>query len=152
MARLHLIAPLAAALLLSACATSRPTMSYVEPTVTASDAQTLASDTVAYLADPLPPARTTIVLDPPAAKDHDALTAAMLPALRARGYGVTLVDPQTGKAGGAGVPLRYIASPLDSGVLLRLQYQGTEASRYYPRSSNGQLLPGAPFTVRGGAQ
>ncbi|WP_227650638.1 hypothetical protein [Klebsiella pneumoniae] len=52
----------------------------------------------------------------------------------------------------AGVPLRYIASPLDSGVLLRLQYQGIEASRYYPRGSNGQLLPGAPFTVRGGAQ
>ncbi|MFU6542265.1 conjugal transfer protein TrbH [Pseudomonas aeruginosa] len=127
-------------------------MSYVEPTVTASDAQTLASDTVVYLADSLPPARTTLVLDPPAAKDHDALTAAMLPALRARGYGVTLVDPQTGKAGGAGVPLRYIASPLDSGVLLRLQYQGIEASRYYPRSSNGQLLLGAPFTVRGGAQ
>jgi type IV secretion system protein TrbH len=149
MARLLLIAPLAAALLLSACVT-RPGMSYVAPTVTASDAQTLARDTVDYLADPLPPARTTLVLDPPAAKDHDALTAAMLPALRARGYGVTLIDPQTGKVGGAGVPLRYLASPLDSGVLLRLQYQGIEASRYYPRGSNGQLLPGAPFTVRGG--
>ena len=149
MARLHLIAPLAAALLLSSCVTSRLTMSYVEQTVTASDAQTLASDTVTYLADPLPPARTTIVLDPPAAKDQDALTTAMLSELRARGYGVMLVDPQTGKAGGVGVPLRYIASSLDSGILLRLQYQGIEASRYYPRGSNGQLQSGAPFTVRG---
>lgn len=149
MARLHLIAPLAAVLILSACATSRPTSSYVEPTLAASDLQVLANDTVAYLANPLPPARTTLVLDPPSAKEHDPLTAAMLPALRARGYGVTLVDPQTGKAEGAGVALRYLASPLDGGVLLRLQYQGIEASRYYPRASNGQILPGTAFMVRG---
>jgi len=148
MARLYFILPLAT-ITLSACATSRPTMSYVEPTVTASDAQVLANDTVTYLSDTLPPARTILVLDTPVTKDHDALTAAMLPALRARGYGVTLVNPQTGAAG---MPLRYMASSLDSGVLLRLQYQDIEASRYYPRSSNGQLLLDAPFTVRVGMQ
>lgn len=150
MARLQLMATLAAALLLSACATSRPTMSYVEPSLNANDALTLSREAVAYLADALPPAKTTLVLDPPAAKDHDALTAAMLPALRARGYGVTLVDPKTGNAAGQGIPLRYVASPFDTGVLMRLQYQGAEASRYYPRGSNGLLLPGGPFTVRGG--
>ncbi|CZZ75162.1 conjugal transfer protein TrbH [Salmonella enterica] len=152
MARFQLMATLAAALLLSACATSRPTMSYVEPSVTATDSITLSREAVAYLADALPPARTTLVLDPPAAKDQDHLTAALLPALRARGYGVTLADPKTGRPAGQGVALRYLASPLDGGVLMRLQYQGTEASRFYPRGTNGLLLPGAPFTVRGGQQ
>ena len=150
MARFQLMATLAAALLLSACATSRPSMSYVEPSVSATDSQTLSREAVAFLADTLPPARTTLVLDPPAAKDHDHLTAALIPALRARGFGVTLTDPKTGVPAGQGIALRYLASPLDSGVLMRLQYQGTEASRYYPRGSNGLLLPGAPFTVRGG--
>lgn len=152
MARFQLMASLAAALLLSACATSRPTMSYVEPSVTATDSITLSREAVAYLADALPPARTTLVLDPPAAKDQDHLTAALLPALRARGYGVTLADSEDRPTGRAGVALRYLASPLDGGVLMRLQYQGTEASRYYPRGTNGLLLPGAPFTVRGGHQ
>lgn len=152
MARFQLMATIAAMLVLSGCATSRPSMSYVEPTVSSNDALTMSREAVAYLASALPPARTTLVLDPPAAKDHDALTAAMLPALRAQGYGVALVDPKTGQAPGQGVPLRYIASPMDRGFLMRLQYQGIEASRYYPRGSNGLLLPGAPFTVRGGQQ
>lgn len=146
----YLLESIAAAFLLSACATSRPTMSYVEPTVTIMDAQTLANDTVAFLADPLPPARTTLFIDPPVVKGADALTATIVPALRARGYGVSLVDQKTGQASGQGVLLRYIASSLDSGLLLRLQYLGVEASRYYPRSYDSSLLPGAPFTVRGG--
>lgn len=152
MARFQLMSTLATALLLSACATSRPTMSYVESSVTATDSITLSREAVAYLAAALPPARTTLVLDPPAAKDQDHMTAALVLALRARGYGVTVADPKTGRAAGQGVALRYLASPLDGGVLMRLQYQSTEASRYYPRSTNGLLLPGAPFTVRGSQQ
>ena len=124
-------------------------MSYVEPSVTATDSITLSREAVAFLADALPPARTTLVLDPPAAKNQDHLTAALLPALRARGYGVMLVDPKTGFSTGQGIMLRYLASPLDNGVLMRLQYQGIEASRYYPRNTSGLLLPGAPFTRRG---
>lgn len=154
MARLYSFVPLVAALMLSACAAptiSRPSMSYVAPEITASDAQLLAADSVAYLADPLPPAKTTVMLDPPSNGDHDTLTAAMLDALRARGYGVTVVDPKTGTATGEGVPLRYVAAPALNGVVLRLQFQGIEAARFYPRSSDGKLLPdSAPITVRGG--
>ncbi|EJD3148822.1 conjugal transfer protein TrbH [Salmonella enterica] len=151
MTRARMFLPLFAALVLSACATSRPSMSYVAAEVTSSDARTLAADAVAYLADPLPPAHTTLVLDPPAASGQDVLTPAMLAALRARGYGVTVADAKTGAAAGKGTPLRYLASPLDSGVVMRLQYLGVEASRFYPRTTNGQLLSnGAPFIVRGG--
>ncbi|MBD8483925.1 conjugal transfer protein TrbH [Pseudomonas coleopterorum] len=150
MTRILALVPLAAAVLLSACATSRPSMSYVAPEVTAADAQTLAADTVAYLSDPLPPARTTLVLDPPTHAKHDALTVAMLNALRARGYGVSIVDPKTGVPAGQGTPLRYLASPLYSGMVLRLQFQGVEASRFYPRTASGKLVPAdADFMVRG---
>jgi len=41
-----------------------------------------------------------------------------------------------------------LVSPLDSGVLLRLQYEGVEAARFYPRAASGALTIGAPFTVR----
>lgn len=153
MARLLSLAPLAAALLLSACAAppiSRPSMSYVAPEITASDAKMLAADSVAYLADPLPPAKTTVLLDPPSSTDHDTLTAPMLDALRARGYGVTVVDPKTGTATGEGVPLRYLATPALNGVVLRLQFQSIEAASFYPRSADGKLVPnGTPITVRG---
>lgn len=145
----RMVLPLAAAVFLSACATSRPSMSYVSPDITPSDAQILAAGSVAYLADPLPPAKTTIVLDPPSSGKHDALTAAMLRSLRARGYGVTVVDPKTGVAAGEGTPLRYIASPLENGFLVRLQFQAVEATRFYPRSADGKLLFGAPYMVRG---
>lgn len=151
MARIYSLVPLVAAVLLSACATSRPSMSYVAPEITSADAQLLAASSVGYLADPLPPARTTLVLDPPNSAKHDALTVAMLNALRARGYGVSVVDPKTGAAAGQGVPLRYLASPAASGVVLRLQFQGVEAASFYPRTADGKLLSsGAPFTVRGG--
>jgi len=141
---------LVVALALSACATtSRPSMSYVAPTVTASDAQTLADDAVQHLADPLPPARTTLVLDTPRGA-NDALTASMLEKLRARGFGVTQADPQTGPKADQGTPLRYLASPLENGVVLRLQYLGREATKFYPRTADGRLLNTAPFTVREG--
>lgn len=150
MVRARMLLALVAALVLSACATSRPSMSYVAKEVTAADAQILAADAVAHLADPLPPAHTTLVLDPPATATQDVLTEAMVSALRARGYGVTLVDPKIGTASDHETPLRYLASPLDQGVVLRLQYQGIEASRFYPRATDGKLLSnGAPFTVRG---
>lgn len=143
--------PLVAAVFLSGCAISRPTMSFVAPELTASDAQVLAADSLAYLADPLPPARTTIILDPPLNGQHDALSGPFELSFRSRGYGVLVVDPKTGVAAGQGTPLRYLASPLESGVVLRLQFQGNEATRFYPRSSGGKLLSnGAPFTVRGG--
>jgi hypothetical protein len=142
--------PLAVAILLSGCAVSRPTTSYVAPELTAADAQVLAADSVAYLADSLPPARTTLILDPPLSGKHDSLSALYELSFRGRGYGVLVVDPKTGVAAGQGTLLRYLASPFESGVVLRLQYQGVESTRFYPRNAGGKLLSnGAPFMVRG---
>ena len=156
--RLHLFASLAVALTLGACATTpRPSASYVDPAINAADAKTLADDAAAYLSGPLPPAHTTLVIDPPAARRDvaDVLTPALQTALRAKGYGIFILsadrlsakeqlEPQAGTA------LRYLATPLETGVVLRLQFHGMEASRFYRRSNDGALLPNVfPFTVGG---
>lgn len=137
---------------LAGCTTMRPTMSYVTSEVTVNDAKVLATDAAKHLALPLPPARTTIVLDPPASRQDDVMTPAMVEQLRATGYGVVLIEPNRPKDAN-GVPLRYLVSPLQTGVLMRLQYQGVEAARFYPRSTDGSLLnEAAPFTVRQAGQ
>lgn len=143
---------LAALAVLCACATTRPSMSYVAPELTPGDAAVLASDTATHLAEPLPPAKSTVVLDPPAGQRADALTPALLSALRGAGYGVIEADRRVGPQAGEGTPVRYLVSPLENGVVLRLQYLGTEASRFYPRTVNGTLEAAGPFTVRESGQ
>ncbi len=152
MRKLRFLLPLVVALTLGACATSRPSMSYVAPEVTASDAQTVAEDAVKFLAEQLPPARTTLLLDPPAATSSssaDTLTAAISEKLRERGYGIAIVvDARPESQAGQGTPLRYLAAPLENGIVLRLQYSGQEASKLYPRTTDGRLLTNGPFTLR----
>lgn len=140
------------ALVLTACATTRPTMSYVAGGLSPADAMVLANDVTAHLADPLPPAKSSLVLDPPASHTADVLTPVLLTKLRSAGYGVIEADPRTGAKSGEGTPVRYLVSPLDNGVVLRLQYLGVEATRFYPRSAGGALVAAGPFTVRGTAQ
>lgn len=139
---------------LAGCSTVRPSMSYVAPEVTASDATVLAADAAEHLAPALPPAHTTLVLDPPVTKQNDVMTPAMIEQLRATGYGVVQVEPNRAKDAPPveGVPLRYLVSPLQAGVLMRLQYQGVEAARFYPRATDGSLVESAPFTVRQAGQ
>jgi len=143
--------PFLALLALGACASNtRPTMSYVAPVVTAADARILAADATAFLVDQVPPGRATIVLDPPKA-GTDLLTAELAATLRGRGYGLLMANPKTGPLSGQGVPLRYTATPLDSGLVLRLQYLNHEAAKYYPRAAAGQVAAdAAPFIVREG--
>lgn len=156
---LRFAAPVALALTLAACATSRPGSSYVAQEISAADAQVMAGDTVAFLADPFPPARTTLVLHPPKANPGhpDTLTPVLIERLRERGYGITTVgtkeEGQDAQAG-AGEALRYLATPMAtataSGVVLRLQYLNQEATRFYLRNADGTLSYGSPFSVREG--
>ena len=82
------------------------------------------------------------------------MTPAMVEQLRATGYGVVEAPRNPGKDAPPveGVPLRYLVSPLQAGVLMRLQYRGVEAARFYPRSTDGSLVEAAPFTVRQAGQ
>ena len=141
--------------LMSACATSRPSISsisYVAPEVRANDAQTLASDAVNFLAAALPPAKTTLLLNPPATGQSatpDVLTSALTDRLRRRGYGIAVVvDERPTSQTTQATPLRYLASPLDNGIVLCLQFKGQEATKLYPRTTNGTLLANGPFLLR----
>lgn len=134
--------------LLSACASMPRDASFAAPEITAADATTLATDSAQHLATALPPARTTLLLQP---AKTDVLTAALLRQLIDHGFGVIEADPRAKGAQSApadAVSLRYLASPFDAGVVVRLQYRGIEASRYYPRAADGSLVTAAPFTVR----
>ncbi|OHV78536.1 hypothetical protein [Rhizobium sp. LCM 4573] len=144
MKRIPVVAAVMMAVLLSACTTMRSTVSYVSPELTPLDAQLLAADSASHLSGALPAAKTTLVLDPPAGGDR--LTPAMMTKLRDAGFGV--VEAKNGDQQVQGVALRYLASPLENGVVLRLQYEGVEASRFYPRTASGALASASPFTVR----
>lgn len=131
------------------CTILRPTMSYVEP-LTEPEAIVLANDISEHLITPLPRAQTTIVLDAPADTSKDLLTPVLAAKLRENGYGVVEADPKKGPDPNDGTPIRYLVTPLESGIVLRLQYPGAEASRFYPRGSDGNLMTSQPFTVREG--
>lgn len=149
-----LLASLLLASTLAGCITARPSMSYVAPEITANDARVLAADAAIQLSRPLPPAKTTILLDPPPSSQNDVMTPAMIEQLRATGYGVVNANasPDKNAPPVEGVSVRYLVSPLASGVLMRLQYQGVEAARFYPRGTDGALVEAAPFTVRESGQ
>jgi hypothetical protein len=141
------VAALVATLALGGCATVSRTSSYVSE-VSPADAATLASSIADYLGQQLPPANTTLVLQPPAqSQAHNALTPALTRALQRAGFGV--YPPTQDAPAPAGVhSIRYLVSPLNAGVLVRLQYDQTEASRWFARNSGRQLQAGSPFTVR----
>lgn len=165
---------LLAGLLSGGCATYQAT-SYVASGLSAEDAKVIAKDVAKFLKrqPDLPPANTTLVLNLPScqlAACDDALTPALEQRLTKVGYGVALSSELESAAAGeegqegapsgipahhTGVPLYYLASistsPL-TGVILRLQYLGVEASRLYPRTAKGKrkgtLLSSGAFAVR----
>lgn len=136
------------ALSLTACATSNGSKSYVAKEITQTDAEVLAADAVNHLSSPLPPAHTTFLILSPSAGEIDLLTPTLVKKLRERGYGVHETQAETETP--AGTKLRYLASPFDNGLILRLQYLQSEATRFYQRNPDNSISPGAPFTVRVG--
>jgi type IV secretion system protein TrbH len=136
---------LAAVLALGGCAAAQPGVSYVTE-VTPADAAVLASDMADLIGRRLPAASSTLMPEPPPeSQAGNALTPALRAALA--GAGFTLAEPRTQTVPGAH-SLRYLVTPLDGGVLVRLEVDRSAASRWYVRNSAGALQPGSPFTVR----
>jgi len=147
--RIWILIVLLPCLVLAACARSpRPAMSYVSSKVTSAEINTLVTDATNYLYGSLPPAQTTVLLAPTKSRTATALSTALAEQLRATGYGV--IESDTGERINAAhvVPLRYLVSRVDDGIVLHLQYHDIEASRFYPRTADGGLMLLAPFTVR----
>lgn len=118
--------------------------------VSPTDAPVLADAMAGVIGQQLPPTSTTLALQPPLQGQTDnALTPALTAALARAGF--ALADPAQPAPNTHSV--RYRVTPLDSGLLLRVQLDADiEASRWYVRDRAGQLTPGSPTTVRVAAQ
>lgn len=135
-----------ASIFLVGCATTRSTGSFVATGISPADATMLAKDATLYLTTVLPPAKSTLVIQRPAGYGDDLVSPAFMAALRAAGYGVIEAGAEGSPTGG--ISIRYLASPLENGMLLRLRYGDTEAARFYPRTVTGDVGIAAPFVVR----
>lgn len=114
--------------------------SYVGAISTA-DAGEVTKDMAQFLADQLPPAKTTIELEPIKSPLHDML----LEQLTGKGFGV-VAQPE------GAIALRYAVTQLDAGVLVRMKFQGKEASRFYDRTNTGSLSFNNSFAIREAAK
>lgn len=114
----------------------------------AAAARQLADDAALYLANVLPPARTTLRIVPGKQEAQDSVSPAMLVALREKGYGVIVSNEHDQQHSAADVPVRFMVSRLENGVLLRLDYGSSEATRFYLRTADTRLAPASAFTVR----
>lgn len=129
---------------LAACAVG-PNTSYVSSLSGPADATVIAAGIGSFMRTQFPAASTTVVLDPtPTDQAGNALTPLLADNLRQQGFavadGVALAGAHT---------LRYWVTPLDaSGELVRLTIDGRkQASRFFVRSTVGNLQSGGPFTV-----
>ena len=120
--------------------------SWVPPDLNFRRAIYIAVDAGKYLSSSLPPAKTTLVLIVPSGRDP--LTPHLEEVLRDKGFGVVRVSPGKKKVVEKGTPLQYRVTQYDGGLLLRLRYGDTEASRWYRLDKDGWPSPSAPFTVR----
>jgi hypothetical protein len=127
--------------LLAGCAATGG--SYVDGSFAPTDAATLATDMTAFIKSNLPPASSTLVLDPPpAGQASNALTPAFAASLRQAGFAVALAATPGAHR------IRYLVTPLEGGTLVRLTIDGTEASRFFTRDPAGGLQARGPFMVR----
>jgi type IV secretion system protein TrbH len=131
-------------LLLSSCAFLSPQGSYVDA-VQPKEATLLASSMADFLGQQLPPAKTTLVLIPlPGSQAKNTLTSALTLALVRAGYGMASLAAAPTEAH----RIRYLVSSMKTGVLVRIQYDQTEAACWFIRNRQHQLYAGLPFTVR----
>jgi len=148
--RLLLSIAVLSSLVLSACASSpRPTVSWADSNITADEIALLSSDITRYLASAVPPAQSTLAVAPVKSRRGRELNAHLLESLRAAGYGVIEVEKgERPDAGVHAIPVRYLLSRVNDGIVLHVQYQRFEASRFYPRASDGSLIQTTAFTLR----
>lgn len=114
----------------------------------------LETDVVDFLVVLLPPAKTILLLEPLFVQQGDApdvLTLAITDSLCTRSYGITVVDAdQPASTDIQTISFRYLVSPLDNGLMLRLQFKGQERGSEIVsahRTITGALLTSVPFLL-----
>lgn len=109
------------------------------------DAAQVASQTAEILAMDLPPANSKLVIvGPRACSKSDTFTPALHDALRRKGFAVaqdTTLNPD-------GHIVRYhLSEGIGTGVILRLEIDGTSSARLFDRRADGRLYPAPSATV-----
>lgn len=130
-------AMLVAMLGLSGCATSMGSGSFVSVPTSIKNQQ-IAANLTGLVAHALPPAHTTVMLQPAAGSAGKRFGATLDAALRARGFGVS---------SHTGIKVRYAVSPFDQSVLLRVWTNNEVLTRAYQPDKAGELVPVSPITV-----
>jgi hypothetical protein len=134
---------LASVLAFSLVGCAAGTASFVPATLSSSDNQVMADAITDYLGSALPPARTTLAVEP-AISGNQAFLAQISTDLRARGFGIA-----DAKTADARFPrLRLLVSPIWSGYVVRIDYAGQEASTYFARDTSGALQANIAFVHR----
>ena len=98
----------------------------------------LAADIAGFVVERLSATATTLSLD---ATVGDSLTPLLRDKLRGIGFGVA----DAGQNASGAHPLRYLVTPLDARLLVRLQGDRTTASCLWLRNSAGTLQAGSPL-------
>lgn len=139
---------IAVCLALSGCASfpqlTNPSqsVSYTAGEISPGNLEWIAQDMVQFLSTQLPPATTTIELEPSASLFKDIL----MEQLSDNGFGIVEADHKHA------VPIRHFITILDGGVLVRLNYRDNVASRYYQYSQEGELSSASAYSVREATQ
>jgi hypothetical protein len=125
---------LALPLLLAGCAGAWPSGSYVQG-INPEDARILAA-AVADAVAAILPSKQDVHVQP---AGHDDPIAVLLPPFLDRADFTETRD---------GIPVSYVAVPMDDGIMLRVSIDThNSASRYFVRTSTRILTPGGPLTV-----
>ena len=103
--------------------------SFVAPEITASDSVIITKGMAKFLGGQMAYAKTTLELEPVQNPFH----AQLRDQLRGMGFGVveTVIPNQDA------VPIRYYVSPLETGVLVRMNYLGKSANLFFSRTPSG---------------
>lgn len=122
---------------LSGCATSMGTGSFASVPSSVKD-QEIAANLTGLVAHALPPAQTTVMLQPAAGPAGKNVGQAFDTAMRSRGFGVSTKT---------GIKVRYAVSTFDQSILLRVWTKNEVLSRAYQPDKAGKLVPVSPMTV-----
>ena len=119
--------------------TQKPTQtsSYVAQEISDEDSEFVGENMAGFIASQLPAAKTNLYIEPSKAYLRDVLIGE----LTGKGFGILPVKSDTGST------LQYIVTPLQGGILVRMKIQDKAASRYYRRSTDGELIANK-ITVR----
>ncbi len=141
------ILPAIGMLALTACATDPVASSYIGGSLSATDSAVIARAVDDFVAARVPPASSTLVIAPATvARTAGTLTAlpeSVADDLRRTGYGIA---PNSGPVPAEAHIVRYLVTPLDGAVLLRVTIDGTEVSQIFGRTNEGVLFPASPPT------